>query len=374
MFALFFAKKVRESKAITLPDLVKKQFGVKSSYLSALLNFFNILPITYVISVGLFIQFFTNGTLTQSMLIGTCLVVAYSLYGGFRAVVFSDLVQFFLMCSSVFFVFILSIQKFGGLDFLQANLPSNHLSLTGGESLATIFVWGFIALSTLVDPNFYHRCFAAKSTKTAQKGIFISTIIWICFDICTTFGALYAKATLPDADSNLAYLQHGMTILPHGLRGLFAAGILATIFSTLDSYLFLAGTTISVDLLPPRHQFKKIFHHLAVVFSACLAFSLALIFDGNIKSVWKSLGSLSAGSLLLPLALAQLKAIKLSDHQFFMTCLLSCVAMFLWKTRISASTNLNIDTLYIGILVSGICIFISQLTPSHNLTTKNKTK
>ena len=165
-----------------------------------------------------------------------------------------------------------------------------------------------------------------------------------------------------------------MTILPHGLRGLFAAGILATIFSTLDSYLFLAGTTISVDLLPPRHQFKKIFHHIAVVFSACLAFSLALIFDGNIKSVWKSLGSLSAGSLLLPLALAQLKAIKLSDHQFFMTCLLSCVAMFLWKIKISALINLNIDTLYIGILVSGMCIFISQLTPSHNLTTKNKTK
>ena len=354
LFAFFLAKKVRSTEAITLPDLVGKTFGPKSAKLSAILNFFNVLPISYIISVGIFVQFFSGFSLPISMLLGTSIVVLYSLYGGFRAVVFSDLVQFFLMCFGVFLVFALSIYEYGGISYLIANLPAAHLSLSGGESFWTIMVWGFIALSTLVDPNFYHRCFAAESHQTAKKGIIVSTFIWFCFDICTTFGALYAKASSQYSDSSQAYLNYGLDILPHGFKGLFTAGILATIFSTLDSYLFLAGTTISFDLLPSKNKFSKYAHHLSILFTAAFAYILALSFEGDIKSVWKTLGSLSAGALLLPVVFAQLKVIKITDIQFVATCLSSAIAMTAWRTGISGILNSSIDELYIGVIVSSL--------------------
>ncbi len=70
----------------------------------------------------------------------------------------------------------------------------------------------------LVDPNFYQRCLAAVDTKTAKRGILISTVMWVGFDICTTFGGMYAAALIPAAKPSEAYLTFAIQILPDGLR------------------------------------------------------------------------------------------------------------------------------------------------------------
>ena len=171
IFAFFLINKISPYQAVTLPDLVNKMFGPRSSKLSAIFNFFNILPIAYSISIGLFLQIIFGGALWINIFAGTTFVVLYSLIGGFRAVVFSDLVQFFVMCLAVFIVLCLSYYNFGGISFLQSNLPKSYFTFTGNESIANTVLWGLIALSTLVDPNFYQRCLAANSTIIATRGI-----------------------------------------------------------------------------------------------------------------------------------------------------------------------------------------------------------
>ena len=217
------------------------------------------------------------------------------------------------MCSGVALVLILSISNFGGLEFLKSNLPETHFSLTGTNSIATTFIWGMIALSTLVDPNFYQRCFAAKSPKVAKKGILISTLIWAIFDICTTFGAMYARPSFPEAEAKTAYLTYAIQLLPEGLRGFFLAAILATILSTLDSYLFLSGATVSYDLAPKDFVTKNIYQYLGTLGSAIFAYVLAIYFKGDIKTVWKTLGSYSAACLLLPVLLGHTLKKRIGD-------------------------------------------------------------
>ena len=354
IFALFLVNRVGHYQALTLPDLVGKMFGRKSMYIAAGFNFFNVLPIAYAISLGLFGQTLFGGSLIFNMSIGVGITVLYSFFGGFRAVVYSDLIQFFVMCLGVFLVLFFSVYHYGGLDFLQANLPSTHFEATGGEGLATTLVWGFIALSTLVDPNFYQRCFAARSTKVARKGILISTGVWLCFDICTTFGAMYARALIPEADSSSAYLTYALQLLPDGLRGFMLAGILATILSTLDSYLFLAGTTVSFDLAPARIKNLPWAHHLGILLVGLLAILLATIFEGNIKSVWKTLGSYSASCLLLPVMAGHLFPGKIRDNQFVIACFLGIIGTTLWRHSTRTGFAGEIDELYIGLL-STIC-------------------
>ena len=213
IFAFFLVDKVKKYEALTLPDLIGKMFGPKSSKLASVFNFFNVLPIAYTIGIGIFIQSLTGWGLNLSMIVGIIIVLSYSLKGGLRSVVLSDMVQFFTMCTGVFLVLALSITNFGGLSFLTKNLPTHYFSLTSDVGILPTLVWGFIALSTLVDPNFYQRCFAAKSPQVAKKGIIISTIIWFCFDICTTFGAMYAKAVIPEADSSQGYLIYSLQLL-----------------------------------------------------------------------------------------------------------------------------------------------------------------
>ncbi len=352
IFALFITNKVASYQAVTLPELIEKMFGPKSSKLAAAFNFFNVLPIAYVISLGLFIQTFFGGDQWVCMLIGVAIVITYTLYGGFRAVVFSDLIQFFVMCSGVALVLFFSIETFGGLEFLKLHLPQQHFSLTGGESVATTLVWGFIALSTLIDPNFYQRVFAAKSTKVAKRGILISTIIWVLFDICTTAGAMYARAVIPEAASDKAYLIYALQILPDGVKGFVLAGILATILSTIDSYLFIAGTTVSYDMMPKRLRNRVGLHHLGIIIVGILAVFMGILFEGNIKAVWKTLGSYSAACMLLPVLYGYIFPGKIRDLQFVFSSVLGIISVSIWRNIPLTGFWQNVDELYIGILAT----------------------
>ncbi|WP_034720111.1 sodium:solute symporter [Bacteriovorax sp. DB6_IX] len=354
IFAFFIIHKITPYKAVTLPDLVEKMFGPKSAKLTGIFNFFNVLPVAYTISLGLFLQLLFGGELVTNIALGTTFVVLYSMWGGFRAVVFSDIIQFFVMVTGVFLILAFSVSTFGGLGFLKENLPEAHFSLTGGQSWSTTFVWGFIALSTLVDPNFYQRCFAAVSEKAAKRGILVSTFIWFCFDICTTFGAMYARAVIPTAESQHAYMTYAIQILPDGLKGFVLAGILATILSTMDSYLFLAGTTLSYDLAPKRFKGKVKFHHLGIIIVGIISVIVSIIFKGDIKTVWKTLGSFSASCLLLPVIYGYIFPKKIKDNQFVFACLLGVITTAIWRNIERPAPFKNVDELYVGIITTSL--------------------
>lgn len=360
IFAFFMVQKIAPYKALTMPDLIGKMFGPRSSRLSAVFNFFNVLPIAYLISLGLFTQNLFGGTLFLHMGLGLIVVLSYSSMGGLRAVVYSDLIQFFVMCFSVAMVLFVSINTFGGIGFLESKLPTSYFKLTGHHGIGPTLVWGLIALATLVDPNFYQRCFAAKNIQTARKGILISTVIWCFFDICTTLGAMYARATIPEADSAQAYLTYSLQLLPAGLRGLFLAGLLATILSTLDSYLFLAGTTLAYDLAPLKWKGRPWVHHFGVVLVGILALVLAVIFDGNIKEVWKILGSYFAACLLFPVVAGHIFPKKISDLSFVSSTILAAIVVTAWQLLPLSNQLSQIEPLYAGLLASALGLFLSS--------------
>ena len=248
LFAFFVVDKLRTYKAITLPELVGEMFGPRARKVAAVFNFFNVLPIAYSLSLGLFVNLVFSLNLEISIALATVVVALYSLNGGFRSVVYSDIIQFLSMFLAVVSLLVVSVFNFGGIDFLTANLDEHYFALKGNKSYLQMLVWGFIALSTLIDPAFYQRCFAAKDKQTAKKGILISCCVWIVFDLSTTFGAMYAKAVYPSLNPAKAYMFFAIDTLPSGLRGFFLAGVLATILSTMDSYFNIASTSLSYDL------------------------------------------------------------------------------------------------------------------------------
>lgn len=348
LFAFVILHKVRAHQAVTLPDLIRRMFGPRAGKLSAVFTLFNVLPIAYTISIGVFLQLLFGGPLWVMMLLGITLVVLYSMWGGLRAVVFSDLVQFSVMCSAVAVVAIASISSFGGIGYLREKLPESHFLPTGGTSWNETLVWGFIALTTLVDPNFYQRCFAATSTRTARIGIIVSIVIWCCFDVCTTLGGMYARAVIPNAESHHAYLIYAVQVLPPGIRGFMLAGIVATILSTLDSYLFLAGTTVAYDLVPDRFKGSIKLHHIGIVTTALLSVALAVAFEGDIKETWKTLGSYSAACLLLPVLVGYVLPGRIRDNQFLLASVLGVIGTTFWRHIERHGFWAQVDALYIG--------------------------
>ena len=322
LFAFLIAEKVRGTSALTLPELVKNIFGSSAGKVAAVFNLFNVVPIAYAISLGHLLHVLIGVEHWQGMLIGTLFVLSYSVFGGFRAVIYSDLVQFFIMYASVLALLVFAQAQYGGLPFLTDSLPVSSFELLGDGSwktLSEIIVWGFIALSTLVDPNFYQRCFAAESAKTAKTGILCSVAIWFVFDCCTIFGSMYAAAAMPELNPKNAYLEFALSTLPSGFRGFFVAGILATIFSTIDSYVFIAANTISYDMFGGFFRnslHRRVLDRLSILFVGLSACALGVFFDGSVKAVWKTFGSLSAGCLLVPVVWQLLRPNSLSEKAF----------------------------------------------------------
>ena len=225
IFALILIRKLPRSHAMTFPDLIGHHLGPKARMLSSVLNIINLLPIACVLNLGILIQFLTKWPLFISSAFGVALVLSYALRGGLRSVVYADVVQFVAMILAVSLVVVFAIWQHGSPLKIIPLLPSNHLKLTGGEPLSEVFIWGFIAISTLADPLFYQRALAARSKKQAITGVLIATLIWFGFDCCTTLGSLYAKAYFPKVDANESYFIFAFSVLPEGLRGLFVAGI-----------------------------------------------------------------------------------------------------------------------------------------------------
>lgn len=352
IFAFFIAKRVLSFQAVTVPDLTRQLFGPKAGKVAAWLTLLYMLPVAYVLSLGMLLHMLLGISITAGMLAGVTLVGAFCAWGGLRSIVFSDVVQFAVMCSVVALVAVFSVHTFGGMDFLKAHLPASHFSVTGGNSWANTLVWGFIALSVLIDPSFYQRCFAANDLSTVKKGILLSTGIWFLFDLCTTVGSLYARAVLPQAQPGQAYFFYALQLLPAGLRGLFVAGILSIILSTLDSFLFIASNTLSYDLLKERFPRVVLSGRISIFVAGFLAVGLAHLFQGSFKEIWLVLGSYFSACLLVPVLWGQLRPGTLSEKGFITAVLCSMAIMTAWQFGAPALWREQVASFYIGVAVS----------------------
>ena len=309
-FALGLAGRLSRSGHTTLPDLLGALHGPTARLLASVLNFVNVVPVAYLLSLGLMLRLVTGWPLWLGVALGGAVAALYSLLGGFKAVVYTDMMQFGLMCLAVALVVLFAVPSLGGGAYLSSSLPPGHLQLLGDYSAQELAVWALIALSTLVDPNFYHRCYAAGDATVARRGMLLAVGFWVLFDICTTFGGLYARAALPGVDPRLAYPMLADQLLPSGLKGLFVAGVLATVMSTVDSYCFVGAMSFSHDLVhrtlrrgQAAGQRLVRDTRLGVLLTGALAMGLALAFPESIKSIWKTMGSLSTSAVLLPTVL-----------------------------------------------------------------------
>ncbi|MCB9205804.1 MAG: sodium:solute symporter family protein [Ignavibacteriales bacterium] len=264
LFAIFFAGKIRSASLFTIPDKLEEIYGTKVSLASAILIFILVSPAPYLLILGQIISLIFNIDYLLALLISSLVSSVYLFKGGYKSNIFADAFSFLVMFLGFIIIVTVSFNNYGGIDFLGQNLPENHLNISGGTSSIFILVWFLIALWTFTDPGFHQRCYSAKSEKVAKWGIIISVFFWLIFDFLTNTTGLYSKAILPDLENPvLAYPYLAEEILSSGLKGLFFAALIATVLSTLNSFIFLSATTFSRDFiyrLSRKSSVKNIIH------------------------------------------------------------------------------------------------------------------
>lgn len=303
VFALVFAKRARRAEVVTIPDQLFKTYGRNVSLLGAAFTGVLSCPAPYVLMIAVLLQIVTGWALLPCLIIGVAFTISYLWFGGFKADVAVDI--FFGVLMMIGFVIILPFlyAKFGGVAFLQANLPPLHTKWHGGNSAQFIIMWFFIALWTFIEPTFYQRCYAAKSESVAVKGVLISIFFWFIFDVMTITAALYSKAIFQDLDQPMmAYPLLAQLVLPTFWKGLFFAGMFATILSTLNSFLFVSATTLGRDLFWKWNGENKkteiSWIQAGMVISGILCIWMAYAIPSVVK-LWYSIGTVIVPGLLI---------------------------------------------------------------------------
>lgn len=371
IFALVLAPRIRQSTLYTIPDKIDEAYGKTAAVIAAGFVYCLTTPAPYVLMLGVLLQLIFGWSLIPALLVGTVLSSVYVYFGGFRSDVRVNIVQFVLMFVGFAVILPYCYWSIGGFAHLKAALPATHLTWNGGNSPGYVIAWFFIALWTLVDPGFHQRCYAAKDTKTAQRGVLISILFWVVFDFMTCTAGLYARAALPDIEPVMAYPLLAEKLLPAGVKGLFYVAMLATVMSTLVSYLFLSGVTFTRDFVwrleggdPDERLNLRTF--LGLTLTIVIALVLAILVPSVVK-LWYAVGTTFIPGLLLPLLSAYWPRLRVRRKAAGVLMILASLTSLLWliwgQTHLVdgwAKYPLGLEPMYPGLIVSMVGFAVAK--------------
>lgn len=310
----FIARRLQADDFRSLPDILDRYYGLGTRTIGAIASFAYSVPALSLYGFGVLGTIVLGWPPVLSMAVFGGVALAYTLAGGFRAVVITDSIQFLMMCLVLALAVPYVLDLIGGFDAMFEVLDPSYFEQMGDMSLWLVFVYAATNLVLLVEPAIYQRIFAARSFASVRNALLVGIVLWGAYDWVITIMGIAAKTAslqgLIDptiaADHSLILIM--MTVLPAGVVGFFIAGVLATEMSTLDSYCLVAGGNISYDLyrpyLDPHASDEDLVRvtRAGVLASWAIGFGVALFFE-QMLGLWVFLASILICSVLVPILL-----------------------------------------------------------------------
>ncbi|XP_075901593.1 sodium/glucose cotransporter 4 [Nelusetta ayraudi] len=279
---------------VTLPEYLAKRFGgqrirIYISVLSLILYVFTKISAD-IFSGALFIQVSLGWDLYLSTGILLIVTAAYTVTGGFAAVIYTDSIQTLIIVGGAFSLMFIAFSRVGWYEGLveqymsatpTVTIPNTTCHLPRSDSFHMFrdpltgdlpwpgLVFGLTILATWVwctDQVIVQRSLSAKSLSHAKGGSVLGGYLKILPMFFITMPGMISRALFPDeigcvdpevckrvcgaavGCSNFAYPKLVVELMPMGLRGLMLAVILAALMSSLTSVFNSSSTLFTLDL------------------------------------------------------------------------------------------------------------------------------
>lgn len=254
-----FAIEARRHNALTLNDMLYARFKSRSVVILAssalLLAFFGTMVVQFVGGARL-LQTVTGLSYQHGLMIFAFTVGLYTTIGGFRAVVLTDTVQGIMMLIGTFVLLAGIIHAGGSLGAIVTKLhhidPALITPYGPDQFLSQPFMlsfWILVCFGVIGLPHAAVRCMSYKDSQSLHKGIIFSTIMMALLMFGTHLSGALGRAIVPELSSPDQIMPTLMiTVLPPLLAGVFLAGPMAAIMSSIDSQLIQASATLLKDL------------------------------------------------------------------------------------------------------------------------------
>lgn len=328
---LIVARRLRNYSAaakdsLTIPSYLENRFNDTSRILRVMSAFFILLFFLFYTSSGLV----AGGKLFETVfsmpyqwavIVGTIAIVSYTLFGGFLAVSWTDVVQGLLMMAALALVPVMAISDVGGWGSMTAAMGeqnSNFLNLfTDGEgealglvAIVSLLAWG---LGYFGQPHILARFKAISSEDRvpyARRVAVSWSAITLAGSLLVGFAAIgYFETTVEDGETVFMLLVNAL--FNPVISGILLAAILAAVMSTADSQLLVCSSALAEDFY--KGFFRKeasqselvMVGRVAVVVIALIAAAVAMDDDSMVLDLvsyaWAGFGAAFGPTIILSL-------------------------------------------------------------------------
>ena len=183
----------------------------------------------------------------------------YTVMGGLRAVVYTDVLQGFFLVIGVIILTMLIFKDYGFSFFkLREALPVGHLSMIRSAS-DPMMPWPgiFLGVSSMgfwywcTNQYVVQRAMASKTQKDATRGAIFAAILKYIPIFCMILPGVMALPLMPGLENgDKIFSMLIKNYLPDGFSGLMIAALMAGIMSSVDSALHSSSTIIIHDIMP----------------------------------------------------------------------------------------------------------------------------
>ncbi|HJO96178.1 MAG TPA: sodium/solute symporter [Victivallales bacterium] len=265
---IVFIPLFRKGNIISVFEYLENRFGeITRLYAAVSFLFLQVLRLcTVMFLVAIPMALFTGESIITVIIITGIIVAFYTVFGGFEAVVWTDVVQtIILLGGGLLCLVVILLHIKGGLGGVitigiahnKFNIGSFSFSLTK-KTLYMMMIIGLITFGTnyISNQNVVQRYIAAKSTREARKATILCCVLsvptWLLFFfIGTALFAYFHEFPAPvlahlDTDQVLPYFI--LTKIPSWIAGLVIAGCLAAAMSTLSSSISAISSVATIDI------------------------------------------------------------------------------------------------------------------------------
>ncbi|TGM05444.1 SLC5 family protein [Leptospira jelokensis] len=322
LLAFVFLPLFRRKKFFTLSQFLQEKFGKQTGRIYSAISLILItIQLTGALYIGArsFLPFLQNLGLTLSyaeLVIWIAFTsTIYTWFGGLKSVVYTDVIQTFLILASGLVLAYLSItrpevgglvelfakeeNRLDGLSKMNLYLPPNHPTLPWTGALSGLFLLHTFYWNT--NQYVVQRTLGGKSLREARFGILVGGLLKLTvpfFSILTGVAAYQIWSSLGETANiapDEAFSKLVVLVVPvgYGLIGVILAGLLGAIFSSIDSMLHSAATLFTIDFYKPFLEKKgkplsdememKSGRIFLIVFSLIVTAFAILLIDPNSK-------------------------------------------------------------------------------------------
>ena len=296
------AKAIRRVGYLTQGRMMEARYSKGTAKLLSvmILIFMTLSAASQMVGVGDFFGTYLGMRYEVAVLVGTGIVLLYSMFGGFRGVVLTDIIQFVLLLLSALVIFVVAMVKAGGFSGISAAAAAagkdNFLSFGAGASKYMTFVITF-GCAWMIQANVWQRISAAKDDRDARKMTILSFVAYIPLYLIVVFTGMAGLAlfdTLPQGGVVTAVVTD---YLHPVLGAIVFVGISAAIMSTMDSLINTGAMTLAIDLneRQTNEEKKLAFSRIATLLVTAVALVISLFIRSILDVSWMASDVITTG-------------------------------------------------------------------------------